>query len=69
MMKTITLAVTAMLSLAVLTMTAMSQSQTGDTAYEKKSYNYAEWAKGRFRSRHGKKRRKDYLSGRRRSGR
>jgi 2-iminobutanoate/2-iminopropanoate deaminase len=48
MMKTITLAVTAMLSLAVLTMTAMSQSQTGDTAYEKKSYNYAEWAKGRF---------------------
>jgi 2-iminobutanoate/2-iminopropanoate deaminase len=48
MMKTITLAVTAMLSLAVLTMTAMSQSQTGDTGYEKKSYNYAEWAKGRF---------------------
>src|SRR5438874_576545 len=48
MMKTITLAVTAMLSLAVLTMTAMSQSQTSDTAYEKKSYNYAEWAKGRF---------------------
>jgi YD repeat-containing protein len=48
MMKTITLAVTAMLSLAVLTMTAISQSQTGDTAYEKKSYNYAEWAKGRF---------------------
>src|SRR3979490_2748638 len=48
MMKTITLAVTAMLSLAVLTMTAMSQSQTGETAYEKKSYNYAEWAKGRF---------------------
>ncbi|HEY4835947.1 MAG TPA: Rid family hydrolase [Bradyrhizobium sp.] len=48
MMKTITLAVTAMLFLAVLTMTAISQSQTGDTAYEKKSYNYAEWAKGRF---------------------
>src|SRR3979490_3548317 len=48
MMKTITLAVTAMLSLAVLTMTAISQSQTGETAYEKKSYNYAEWAKGRF---------------------
>src|SRR6195256_2681466 len=49
-MKTITLTITAMLSLAlvVLTMTAMSQSQTGDTAYEKKSYNYAEWAKGRF---------------------
>jgi enamine deaminase RidA (YjgF/YER057c/UK114 family) len=48
MMKTITLAVTAMFSLAVLTMTAMSQSRTGDTTYEKKSYNYAEWAKGRF---------------------
>src|ERR1700686_165473 len=48
MMKTITLAVTAMLSLAVLTMTAISQSQSADTAYEKKSYNYAEWAKGRF---------------------
>ena len=47
-MKIITLAVTATLSLAVLTMTAMSQSQTGDTAYDKKSYNYAEWAKGRF---------------------
>jgi enamine deaminase RidA (YjgF/YER057c/UK114 family) len=47
-MKPIALAVVAMLSLAVLTMTAMSQSQTGGTAYEKKSYNYAEWAKGRF---------------------
>ena len=47
-MKTITLAATAMLFIAVLTMTAMSQSQTGDTAYEKRSYNYAEWAKGRF---------------------
>ena len=45
-MKTIPLTMTAMLSLAVLTMTAMSQSQTGDTAYEKKSYNYAEWAEG-----------------------
>src|SRR2546423_11001800 len=47
-MKTITLTMTAMLFLAVLTMTAISQSRTGDTAYEKKSYNYAEWAKGRF---------------------
>jgi enamine deaminase RidA (YjgF/YER057c/UK114 family) len=47
-MKTITLAVTTMLLLAAITMTAMPQSQTGDTAYEKKSYNYAEWAKGRF---------------------
>jgi enamine deaminase RidA (YjgF/YER057c/UK114 family) len=47
-MKTVALAVVAMLSIAVLSMTAMSQSQTGNTAYEKKSYNYAEWAKGRF---------------------
>jgi 2-iminobutanoate/2-iminopropanoate deaminase len=47
-LKTITLAATAVLTLAVLSVTATSQSQTGDTAYEKKSYNYAEWAKGRF---------------------
>ena len=47
-MKTITLAVTTMLSLAAITMTAMPQSQMGNTAYEKKSYNYAEWVKGRF---------------------
>ena len=47
-MKPIALAALAMLALAVLTMTAMSQTQTGNTAYEKKSYNYAEWAKGRF---------------------
>jgi 2-iminobutanoate/2-iminopropanoate deaminase len=47
-LKAITLAATAVLTLAVLTVTATSQSQTGDTAYEKKSYNYAEWAKGRF---------------------
>jgi 2-iminobutanoate/2-iminopropanoate deaminase len=47
-LKTITLAATAVLTFAVLTVTATSQSQTGDTAYEKKSYNYAEWAKGRF---------------------
>ena len=38
-MKTITLAVTTMLLLAAITMTAMPQSQT---AFEKKSYNYAE---------------------------
>ena len=47
-MTTIALAVVAMLSLAVLSMTPMSQSQTGNAAYEKKSYNYAEWAKRRF---------------------
>ena len=27
---------------------ASAQAQGGDNAYEKKSYNYAEWAKGRF---------------------
>ena len=47
-MKTITLAVTTMLLLAAITMPAMPQPQPGNTAYEKKSYNYAEWAKGRF---------------------
>ncbi len=47
-MKPIVLAVTATLCLAAFTMTAASQSQIGDTAYEKKNYNYAEWAKGRF---------------------
>src|SRR5947208_17038037 len=44
-MKPIALAVAAALCLAA---PALSQSQTGDTTYEKKSYNYAEWAKGRF---------------------
>ncbi len=47
-MKTTAFVVIATLSFAAPTMTAMSQSQTGDQAYEKKSYNYAEWAKGRF---------------------
>jgi 2-iminobutanoate/2-iminopropanoate deaminase len=47
-LKTITPAATAVLTLAVLTVTATAQPKTGDTAYEKKSYNYAEWAKGRF---------------------
>src|SRR5947207_8529614 len=47
-MKAVPLAVTAMFSLAALTMIAMAQTQGGISAYEKKSYNYAEWAKGRF---------------------
>jgi len=47
-MKVVAFAVTAILSLAFVSMAAMSQPQTGDTGYEKKSYNYAEWAKGRF---------------------
>ena len=42
--KTIMLTLAALLALASIT----AQAQTGDTAYEKKSYNYAEWAKGRF---------------------
>jgi enamine deaminase RidA (YjgF/YER057c/UK114 family) len=46
--KAVALAVVTLLSLAVPGMTAMSQSPAGNTAYEKKSYNYAEWAKGRF---------------------
>ena len=47
-MKTITLAASAMLALTAFSTTAMSQSPAADTAFEKKSYNYAEWAKGRF---------------------
>ena len=47
-MKVVAFAVTAILSLAFVSMAATSQPQTGDTGYEKKSYNYAEWAKGRF---------------------
>jgi hypothetical protein len=45
-MKTAMLTLAALLSLAPIP--ALAQVQTGDTAYEKKSYNYAEWAKGRF---------------------
>jgi hypothetical protein len=45
-MKTAMLTLAALLSLAPIP--ALAQAQTGDTAYEKKSYNYAEWAKGRF---------------------
>ena len=47
-MKNITIAVAATLALAVPAVPATSQSQTGPTAYQKQSYNYAEWAKGRF---------------------
>jgi 2-iminobutanoate/2-iminopropanoate deaminase len=45
-MKTAMLTLATLLSLAPIP--ALAQAQTGDTAYEKKSYNYAEWAKGRF---------------------
>ena len=47
-MKVIAVAVTAMLVFFSMTNMALAQSQSGTTAYEKKSYNYAEWAKGRF---------------------
>jgi 2-iminobutanoate/2-iminopropanoate deaminase len=43
-MKIIMLTLAALLALASIP----AQAQTGDTTYEKKSYNYAEWAKGRF---------------------
>jgi enamine deaminase RidA (YjgF/YER057c/UK114 family) len=32
----------------MLTAAAFSQSATNENGYEKKSYNYSEWAKGRF---------------------
>jgi 2-iminobutanoate/2-iminopropanoate deaminase len=47
-MRLISLAVTAMLSLVALTATANCQAQNSNTTYEKKSFSYAEWAKGRF---------------------
>jgi 2-iminobutanoate/2-iminopropanoate deaminase len=47
-MKTIAVAVTAMLAFFSMTGLTLAQSQSGATAFEKKSYNYAEWAKGRF---------------------
>jgi len=47
-MKMVALVAAAMLSLAVLTTAALCQTPSADTTYEKKSYNYAEWAKGRF---------------------
>src|SRR5450631_3418367 len=47
-MRMFTIVTTATLSLAALSTTALCQTPGDDTAYEKKSYNYAEWAKGRF---------------------
>jgi 2-iminobutanoate/2-iminopropanoate deaminase len=47
-MKMVALVAAAMLSLAVLTTAALCQTPSADTTYEKKNYNYAEWAKGRF---------------------
>lgn len=38
----------AAVALLTLTNAASAQSQPNGTGYEKKSYNYAEWAKGRF---------------------
>jgi enamine deaminase RidA (YjgF/YER057c/UK114 family) len=45
-MKTNLLILAALLALSPLP--ALAQAQVSDPAYEKKSYNYAEWAKGRF---------------------
>ena len=36
------------ITLAVLTGSAIGQPQSPNSGYEKKSYNYSEWAKGRF---------------------
>jgi hypothetical protein len=45
-MKTNTLTLAALLALTPIQ--AFAQAQANDTAYEKKSYNYAEWRKGDF---------------------
>src|SRR5262245_44422965 len=45
-MKTTMLPLAALLALAPVPV--LAQAQAGDTGFEKKSYNYAEWAKGRF---------------------
>jgi 2-iminobutanoate/2-iminopropanoate deaminase len=47
-MKSIIFATAAILSVMAQTAAANAQAQNSDTAFEKKSYNYAEWAKGRF---------------------
>lgn len=47
-MKTLTMVAMAVTALLTVTTAASAQAQGGDTAFEKKSYNYAEWAKGRF---------------------
>jgi len=46
-MKILTVSMIAASMLAVST-AASAQAQGGDNAFEKKSYNYSEWAKGRF---------------------
>jgi 2-iminobutanoate/2-iminopropanoate deaminase len=48
LMKIMMLAMAALLSLMAQTAAANAQPQNSDTAFEKKSFNYAEWAKGRF---------------------
>jgi enamine deaminase RidA (YjgF/YER057c/UK114 family) len=47
-MKRIAMVVLALLAGMTFSTGAFAQSQGGDNAFEKKSYNYAEWAKGRF---------------------
>lgn len=36
------------IALVILSVAAVAQTQSSDSGYEKKSYNYSEWAKGRF---------------------
>src|SRR5580693_1765244 len=47
-MRVIKLAMAALVSLLALNIIAKAQAPNSDGAYEKKNYNYAEWAKGRF---------------------
>lgn len=47
-MNRITMVAMALLAVLAAGTAASAQSQGGGSAFEKKSYNYAEWAKGRF---------------------
>ena len=47
-MNRIAMAALALLAGLTFSTGASAQAQGGDNAFEKKSYNYAEWAKGRF---------------------
>jgi 2-iminobutanoate/2-iminopropanoate deaminase len=47
-MRLINLALAAALSLGAQSVLAHAQSQGGNAGYKKESFNYAEWAKGRF---------------------
>jgi 2-iminobutanoate/2-iminopropanoate deaminase len=47
-MNRIAMAALALLAALTFSTGASAQAQGGDNAFEKKSFNYAEWAKGRF---------------------